>query len=36
VFSYLLHIVSGVVCIVCLLAGDEPLKNNHVDPASLV
>jgi len=35
-FFTLLHIVSGVVCIVCLFAGDEKLKNIHVDLALLV
>jgi len=28
--------VSGVVCVVCPFAGDEKLKNIHVDLALLV
>ena len=35
-FLTYLHIVSGVVCGVCTLAGDEKLKNIHVDLALLV
>jgi len=31
-----LHIVSGVVCVVCPFAGDEKLKNIHVDLVLLV
>jgi len=28
--------MSGVACVVCPFAGDEKLKNIHVDPALLV
>jgi len=31
-----LHIVSGIVCVVCPFAGDEKLRNIHVDLALLV
>jgi len=35
-FLTYLHIVSGVVCVVCPFADDEKLKNIHVDLALLV
>jgi len=34
--SSFLHIVSGVVCIVCPFTGDEKLNNVHVNLALLV
>jgi len=35
-FLTYLQIVSGVVCVVCPFAGDEKLKNIHVDLTLLV
>jgi len=31
-----LHVVRGVVCVVCAFTGDEKMKNIHVDLALLV
>ena len=31
-----LHILSGVICVVCPFAGDEKLKKIHVDVALLL